>query len=197
MLERQRLLLDEIERAFDGVELGEGVGLRETVVVDHYGGEEERRAARALDEKPDWRKLITDPELKTTAGVGGPCFFDSLGFRFHLPAYLWLLVTEFEASGWDSRETILFCLTHFTGFDQGRIYNYPGGECDVLIHILQRLAILDPAQRASVRHVLMYVRDQFEEERGMLSDAIDGYWSTDGSFRDPHLDDPNYAVDFS
>ncbi|HJT78348.1 MAG TPA: DUF6714 family protein [Gemmataceae bacterium] len=78
MTERQSGLLRLIEEAFRGVELGNGVSLHETVVLDRYGGPAERRAARESDERQDWRKLIGDPELirptsrdGMTAGMGG------------------------------------------------------------------------------------------------------------------------------
>src|ERR1700685_3017835 len=76
---RQRELLQLIEEAFRGVELGGGVSLHETVVLDNYGTQEQRRAARAPDEKRDWRKLVGDPELIATRGVGGLAFYDPAG----------------------------------------------------------------------------------------------------------------------
>jgi hypothetical protein len=45
--ERQRRLLRLIEEAFRGVELGDGVSLHETAVLDNYGTREQRRAAPA------------------------------------------------------------------------------------------------------------------------------------------------------
>ncbi len=98
MTEHQRRLLRLIEEAFQGVELGDGVSLHESVVIDEYGGPEERRTARASDEKHDWRKLVRDPELiRPAVGEvtgGGMPFYDAAGLRFHLPAYLSVAVMD-------------------------------------------------------------------------------------------------------
>ena len=55
MSERQRLL-DAIERAFNEVELGEGVSLHETVVIDNHRSTQERQATRLADERHDSRQ---------------------------------------------------------------------------------------------------------------------------------------------
>jgi len=191
MQERQRLLLKEIERAFEGVELGEGIGLRETVVIDNYGSEEERLAAQALDERRDWRKLVVDPAIRELSGVGGIHFFDAPGLRFHLPAYLWLAVTDYPAKNWNSCESFLFCLTRLEGWNRDRSLGYWTANSSI-DHRLRKLEIFDEAQRRIVRHVLMFIRDVHEPDDEVLESAIDGYWSTDGKFDDPH-----YAIDFS
>ena len=96
MENRRERLLEAICEAFRGVELGDGVSLHETVVIDNYGGIDERLAARNRDETCDWRKLINDPELARWGGVGGFSFYDAAGLRFHLPAYLSLAVIDFD-----------------------------------------------------------------------------------------------------
>src|SRR4051794_3453037 len=112
MSERQRSLLRAIEEAFRDVKLGDGVSLHETVVIDNYGGPEERAAARAADEKHDWRKLVGDPDLVRISGVGGLSFYDAGGLRFHLPAYLSLAVTDFEREDADNiLDSLMFHLT--------------------------------------------------------------------------------------
>lgn len=159
MSETGRRVLQEIESAFRGVELGDGVSLHETVAIDDYGGSEERLAARAGDEKHDWKKLIDDPEFAHIGRVGGPCFYDAAGFRFHLPAYLSLAVIDFdrpEAEG--ALESLMFSLTHFSEYN-----------CN-------RLSILDGPQRRCVRKVLEFLRETHELESEELDRAIEGYW---------------------
>ena len=74
-----------IEEAFSGVCLGDGISLREVDVIDDYGSEAERAAARALDETEDWRNLPDDLIEKSPDVL---CFMDEAGLRFHLPAYM-------------------------------------------------------------------------------------------------------------
>ncbi len=158
MSDRQRQLLRTIEDAFRGVHLAEGVSLHETRVIDDYGGLAAQQAARASDEQIDWRKLIDNPEL---ARINGLSFYDALGLRFHLPAYLTLAVTDFEREDADLMfESLMYHLTVFTEYN------------------LARLAILDAEQRLCVRDVLVYLRETYELESAELDRAIEGYWSS-------------------
>ena len=81
----KKLIVSEIYAAFRGVELGNGIGLREAQVLDERGSMDQRIQARAIDEKADWSR-ITPGEL--TNEISSLSFFDSLGMRFHLPAFL-------------------------------------------------------------------------------------------------------------
>jgi hypothetical protein len=158
--ERCQRLLATIEEAFRGVELGDGVSLHETVVIDDYGTDQQRRAAREPDEKHDWRRLVGDPELARIGGVGGPSFYDAAGLRFHLPAYLSLAVIAFDRADADlALESLMFTLTHFSEYNA------------------KRLSILNDAQRHCVREVLSFLRSEHELESAELDEAIDGYWS--------------------
>ena len=75
----------EIETAFAGVQLGEGISLREADVIDDYGTDEERLAARAQDEVSDWRKISDELIEQHSYAL---CFMDPKGLRFHLPAHM-------------------------------------------------------------------------------------------------------------
>jgi hypothetical protein len=158
-VERKRLLA-AIEEAFRGVELGDGVSLHETVVIDDYGSMEERQAARKRDEKRDWLKLIGDPEFARISGVGGLSFYDAAGLRFHLPAYLSLAVIDFDRE--DAGlvlESLMFTLTHFSEYNVGR------------------LSALSRDQRKCVRETLVFLRGEYKLESAELNRAIEGYWS--------------------
>jgi hypothetical protein len=158
-VDERRRLLAAIDEAFCGVQLGDGVSLHETVLADNYGTEEQRRAAREPDEKHDWRRLASDPDLRRIAGVGGLSFYDAAGLRFHLPAYLSLAVTDFESDGAGNvLESLMFTLTHFSEHNAGR------------------LSILTPAQRECVREVLLFLRREYELDDPHLDRAISGSW---------------------
>ncbi len=160
--DRRRLLLDRIDRAFAGVELGDGVSLHETQVLDNYGTAEERRAAREPDEKHDWHRLIDDPDLPTHLGIGygGLSFLDAEGIRFHLPACLARVVRDPEGPRiGDLTESLGYLLSRPTDYDA------------------ERLALLNTEQRACVRDVLVYFREVMVMGDDELDEAIDGYWS--------------------
>lgn len=161
--ERQRLR-KEIELAFEGVELGEGVSLHQTIVIDQYGDvSDEVRAAAESDERYDWRKLVDDAELPRVRGVGGLSFYDAAGLRFHLPAYLSLALAQPElyyGNDTDIFASLLFQLTHIEEYN------------------LERFAILDERQRLCVRNVLVYLRELWCLDDPAVDKAIDGYWKS-------------------
>jgi hypothetical protein len=153
-------MLTLIEEAFSGVVLGDGVSLRETLVLDNYGGADERRRAREQDVTADWHALLSDPELVRLAYVGGFPFFDAAGMRFHLPAYLTLAVA-FERN---DTQNVLECLM-FTLTNQGAA-NTP------------RFASLDATQRRCIAEVLRFLRKTNELSSGELDEAIEWWFSS-------------------
>lgn len=100
-------LIDQVEKAFANVKLGEGVSLHEAFVIDCHGTDDERAAARQKDEHHDWRKLI---DSKLLCGLA-LCFMDDAGMRFHLPACL-VTALHPESTNFDiAYDALLFHLT--------------------------------------------------------------------------------------
>ncbi len=159
--DQKAYLLAMIDEAFDGVELGDGVSLHETIVLDMYGTDAERKRARDGDEKTDWHRLVHDPELKRMSIATGLAFFDAAGLRFHLPAYLWLAVTEPDADS-EIVPTLIHTLAHFDEYNR------------------KRLSILTGHQRRCVRHCLRYLRHNtgrlFRFHHREIEKAIETYW---------------------
>ncbi len=93
MQDRARQLIETIEKAFDGVQLEGGISLREAIVLDDYGTEEERRQARLQDETVDWRRI---PDETIAAASASLAFLDARGMRFHLPACMRFAVRHYE-----------------------------------------------------------------------------------------------------
>ena len=82
-----RSLLDEIRQVFKDVRRGDGVSLHETEIIDMYGSDGERRAARRKDtDQRLWQ--VQDEWIEKFGGVGGLSFFDEAGFCYYLPAYM-------------------------------------------------------------------------------------------------------------
>jgi len=162
MNERQQQLFDQIDAAFAGVELGDGVSMHETQAIDNYGTGEERLEARTPDEKLGWHKLIDEPEITWLLGAGsGMCFLDATGLRFYLPACLSLGVRH--PQGGEGVGDMLWSLEFAL--------------VDPSAYSLERLAILNDAQRVCVRDVLIYFRDNRDWDEPELNQAIAGYWS--------------------
>jgi hypothetical protein len=76
-------ICEKIRRAFQGVKLGDGIGLFEADGVDEYADEATRKAYRERDEKEDWQRIPRE-NLRGE----GICFTDAEGMRFHLPAFM-------------------------------------------------------------------------------------------------------------
>jgi hypothetical protein len=164
MTEYQRELLKFIEDAFGDVELGDGVSLHQADVIDTYGPLWERRAAREKDEKHDWRKLVSAPEF-IRVGADALSFYDAIGLRFHMPAYLSLAVTDpIDDDTGRVVADLIYHLTHIPEFQR------------------ERFAILSVPQRACVREVLKYLRNVYDlpENAWLVAEmdcAVDKYWA--------------------
>lgn len=152
--ERINRLLSLINDAFHGVVLGNGVSLHQTLVRDNYGSEEEEQAARVLDEKHDWHKLIDNPDFTQIGSTSAVSFFDELGIRFHLPAYLALSVS---VPNHDVTSSLLFAVTR---------------QC-------LDLRLLNESQRKCVYEVLLYLCDVCDEYQinQRVRQAMQSYWN--------------------
>lgn len=88
-------IIAAIEEAFGGVQLEDGISLREAIVLDNYGTDQERHRARSQDELGDWREI---PE-ETIAGYSASlAFLDAKGMRFYLPAFMRFALRHYQKS---------------------------------------------------------------------------------------------------
>ena len=151
MTERDQLI-ERIAAAFSGVALGDGIGLQEAQELDHCRDEETCAAARAADEKNDWR-LITAEDLNRCES--SLSYFNAEGMRFHLPGYM-----TAELLG-DYYMGAVSNLTHLDA--HGRSY----------------FAALNAAQRLVVREFLQFVREDLEYESDVrnIDRALTEFWT--------------------
>ncbi len=89
LVEEQRAVEAEIRRAFRGVTREGGVSWSEADVVDDYGTDEERAAARARDKESCWEELVEDGAIHL--GSTRFCFLDAIGFRYYIAPAMILL----------------------------------------------------------------------------------------------------------
>lgn len=146
-------VIEEIECTFANVRLGGGVSLREAQLIDDYGSEEERREARSLDEALDWKNI---PEAMIARYCSSLSFFDALGMRFHLPAYMCFALRHYKDSDSPSIDFTVYTL----GYDDARYSS------------------LSPEQRGAVREFLKFMA--FPSEGRVLSkharSALENVW---------------------
>ncbi len=80
-----RSLIAQVERDFADVSLAGGIGIHEAWAIDNYANDEERAQARAEDTYTTWQELDLDALDPNSSCLS---FFDTIGWTFHLPAYL-------------------------------------------------------------------------------------------------------------
>lgn len=151
----ERRVADLVREAFEGVTLGDGVGLLQGQGLDDYARAETLAEYRSRDEKDDWSRI---PVSKLNDCHTSLAFFDAQGMRFHLPAYL---MAELEGS---LTQDVLFYLTYV--HDENAI---------------SRFAALNDAQRSAVREFLfLRLSDpEYEFELPLIEMALDKYWLAD------------------
>ena len=156
--ENTQILLALICEAFKDVYLEDGVSLHQTIVIDNYGSNAEMVEARLKDEKKDWQKLISKPELLNIHGIGGLSFFDAKGLRFHLPAYLSSVVINPDLEISDS---LIFTLTHKSEYNDNR------------------LSLLNPQMKHCIGVILSYFRTlpNFEYCQTSIEEVLPFYMS--------------------
>ena len=80
-------LKEKIRKVFQGVELGNGMGLWQAYAYDLNWGNYALSEYGDHNERRDWSVLSAESLNRAHTA---PCFFDPDGMRFHLPAYLLL-----------------------------------------------------------------------------------------------------------
>lgn len=100
-------LIHQITAAFADVNLEDGISLREADVIDDYGTEDERKAARAADEKNDWQRI---PAEDIAGFPHALCFMDVKGLRFHWPAWMVFTLKHYETSDTLSTDAIVYSI---------------------------------------------------------------------------------------
>lgn len=157
LIEQERAsLVEQIERAFDGVQREEGVTLHEAEVIDNYGSDEERAAARRMDADQYWQ-AVPDALLARLSAIS---FLDLKGYRYYLPAYLrWMLkYPDTDSSSYDS---VLFSLTKTKGFEEW---------------VLSRWRTFSQEQAEAICRFLRFLVTYSDFDKPEAQLALDEYW---------------------
>lgn len=83
----EQLLLEQINSAFDGVMLEDGIGLMTTELLDMHAPAEVCNAIAPYEERTDWRRITPSMIRACWCAL---IFTDPKGYRFLLPAWLTL-----------------------------------------------------------------------------------------------------------
>ena len=144
-------LCERVQKAFAGVKLGVGIGLFEGKAIDDYETEEVRRQAREKDEKESWEQIESK---HLNACYSSLSFFDSLGMRFHLPAFIIADLRGEYAMG------MAFTLT------------------DLNDHTCKKFGLLSLAQRRVIREFLQFLRTEPHSEfyYDDIDRALNDFW---------------------
>lgn len=142
-------LKEQITKAFAGVQLGQGVGLQETLALDDYADAATCAAIREKDEKEDWSRI---PRHNLPSAYGGPCFFDAEGMRFHLPCYL---LEDLER---EEGNDIIYRLVDMDGYNR------------------EQMTLLSREQRAAVADFLELLAEEDDFGRLEMKAAIESFW---------------------
>ncbi|MEM1109746.1 MAG: DUF6714 family protein [Planctomycetota bacterium] len=159
-------LLAEIEKVFRGVNRDGGVSLHETEGIDQHHSEKGLAPLRAKDTDQCWQD-IRHEDLAEVCGIGGIAFFDPIGWRYHLPAYMTWYLQGGEHSDSVAASNLIYSLTPSEGK-----WNHLRSKD------IERYESLNTAQSVAVasflRHVLRYGEDEFDKQ--YMAKAIDIYW---------------------
>ena len=161
-----------IRKAFRGVSRQGGVSLHETDAIDDYLDEAGCAAARALDTDRDWTQLKPE-DLCDGRLQAANCFFDPIGYRYHLPAYLmcWL-----DGHADRSGSTV------FSGFLWGWADMHPTEDLtESTSHYRERLDLLNAAQRYVVARFIKHLAQVDPDSMNWRTDAqkaLANYWQT-------------------
>ncbi|QQL44614.1 DUF6714 family protein [Sulfuriroseicoccus oceanibius] len=144
-------LCDKVAEAFANVKLGDGVGLFEGQAIDNYETAEVRQQMRKKDEKEVWSQIESK---HLNACHSSLSFFDSLGMRFHLPAFI---VADLKG---DYGMGMEFTLTHLDDYNR------------------KKFGLLSPQQRQVVREYLQFLRQDPDSEfyYDDIDRALNEYW---------------------
>ena len=143
-------VLNEIKSAFAGVALGPGIGLLEAQAIDDYESKEVQKINRVKDEKEDWNRLSYDELQRCHSSLS---FFDAVGMRFHLPAYI-------IASLDNKVDDPIFHLTQLNDYTKSK------------------LAVLNHAQRQAIVMYLNWClgQEEYQSEHPAIQRALSEYW---------------------
>jgi hypothetical protein len=151
--DRTRLRM-RIRDAFEGVSLGDGVGLYQAQGIDDHDSAEVCQSLRLGDEKNDWQRITIEDLNRCYSSLS---FFDAAGMRFHLPAFL---LAEIDGA---------------YKFDLAMDF------IDMSDHKMQQYSLFTVQQKGAIGDYLRFIQDQPGHWLDVykIDFALECYWDID------------------
>lgn len=102
-------LIEEIKSNFDGVSLGDGIGLFEADAIDNNASKVATQFARIKDRElwTNWREIPSGVIARSSSAL---CFADIAGMRFLLPAFMVFALENYQTSDSLSVDSPIYAL---------------------------------------------------------------------------------------
>jgi len=162
-------IAEEICHSFADVTRDEGVTLHEASVIDAYGSDTERFAARELDTDLRWQDV---PDHLIESHSDTLCFVDPKGFRYYLPAYMIWALRHFRTSDSFSVDHVIYSLIISEGFYKKKKLEDAHREWK-----LERFEVFTDEQAKMICRFLRFMAEQKNfVDAEKASTALDQYW---------------------
>lgn len=112
-------VIDTIEQAFADVRLESGTTIHEADLEGAYSDERVRLNARAKDAETDWRDV---PDWKIEKFHAALSFFDTVAWRFYIPAYMCWTLKNWRTSRSQTINSTIWCFEPSTGERELKLY---------------------------------------------------------------------------
>src|SRR5262245_43324220 len=157
-----RSIIEAVHHAFRGVTPG-AISLHEAEVIDVWGSNEERAAARRIDKENSWEEIPDQHIEECTSALS---HVDPESWRYYIPRYM-----EWSLHNFRTSDSVVSDFTIYSFAPSGK--NKP----ELREYSLQRYRLLTPQQSRVVYLFLRYMakHDDHADTR-VANEAMRKYW---------------------
>ena len=101
-------VIRDIESAFDGVVLEDGIGILAGEAIHISASDGDREIARKTDFRQRWQDIPNEVIGNNAAAL---CYMDPKGLRFNLPAYMRFALLHYDDSDSDSVDWVIYAVS--------------------------------------------------------------------------------------
>lgn len=177
MAESPDEIIAAIRAAFARVPRG-AVTIHEAEVIDSYGSDDERAAARRLDTEARWERV---PDADIEACTTALCHLDPAGWRYYLPAYMVWSLRYYRVNDSIVSDFTIYAFNPYSADPSMREYK------------MERFRLLDAAQSRVVCRFLRHMAANADRADGRAAGiALADYW---GQFCEAQTTEQRDAAD--
>lgn len=97
-------LISRLEKAFEGVQLSNGIGIYEAESIDNHDSISERKKSREKDIRDDWKTIRDDVIDEYYYAL---TFMDYDGLHFAIPAYMRYMLNNYDTNSSAAFESLI------------------------------------------------------------------------------------------